>query len=417
MATAVADRFAPISVADRPAHVPPELVMDLAWARGEVPVTYDEPFRDTEVFFDGKTPPLMWMPDCISGHPGVGSWIVSRYEDISRVYQDSDLFSTHTVAAFQAMAGETWPSIPLGIDPPDHGKYRAMLNPYFSPKAVDALEAKIRAGAASLIDGFAKDGTVDVSYDFSRIFPVRVVMDLMGYPFAMFEQFVTWFYEILHSHDVSRAVENLRGILAYIRQFVDEQKANPGPELAGRIVTSQVGGRPITDDEIMGTIFFLWLGGIDTVAGSLAMMFRRLAKDRALQQKLRDDPALIPDAIEEFLRTQPLVNSQRLVKKDFELYGQAIKQGDWVTCLITAGNFDPAEFDNPRQFRMDRQGNRHFTFSGGPHRCLGSHLARRELKIALEEFFARVPTFRLADDDTGLVNPGLQSARHVKLAW
>ena len=88
-----------------------------------------------------------------------------------------------------------------------------------------------------------------------------------------------------------------------------------------------------------------------------------------------------------------------------------------VTCLITAGNFDPAEFDNPRQFRMDRQGNRHFTFSGGPHRCLGSHLARRELKIALEEFFARVPTFRLADDDTGLVNPGLQSARHVKLAW
>jgi len=105
------------------------------------------------------------------------------------------------------------------------------------------------------------------------------------------------------------------------------------------------------------------------------------------------------------------------VKKDFEWYGQSIKQGDWVTCLITAGNFDPAEFDNPRQFRMDRQGNRHFTFSGGPHRCLGSHLARRELKIALEEFFARVPTFRLADDDTGLVNPGLQSARHVKLAW
>jgi len=417
MSVEVKDLHVPVEVEGRPAHVPPELVRDLRWARGDLPVTYDEPYDDTRRFFDADVPPLLWSFDCISGHPGTGSWIVSRYEDIVRVYQDAELFSTEGVAAFQSMAGETWPSIPLGIDPPDHMKYRTMLNPYFSPKAIDALEKKIRASAVDLIEGFKDKGEVDVSYDFSRIFPVRVFMDLMGFPFSMFEQFLSWFYEILHSHDPQRAIPALNGIIAYIRTFIAEQRANPGPELAGRIVTAQVGGRPINEEEVLGTIFFLWLGGIDTVAGSLAMMFRRLGRDTEMQQTLRDNPAMLPDAIEEFLRTQPLVNSQRLVKRDFEWHGQTIRKGDWVTCLVTAGNFDPAEFDQPRDLQLDRQGNRHFTLAGGPHRCLGSHLARRELRVALEEFFARVPPFRIADDDSGIVYPGLQSARHVKLAW
>ena len=417
MATRLKVELDPIVVKDLPDNVPPELVRDLRWAEGDCPVTYDEPYKETEVFFGGAVPPLMWTPDTVAGKPGLGAWVVTKYQDIARVYQDAELFSTEGVAAFQWMIGETWPCIPLGIDPPDHMKYRTMLNPYFSPKAIDALEPKIRASANVLIDGFIDKGAVDFAHDFGRVYPVRVFMDLMGFPFTMFEQFLEWEFAILHSQNFEKATTALRGILAYLREFIAEQKADPGPDLAGKIVTSEVFGRPINDDEIIGTIFFLWLGGLDTVASSLAMMFRRLSMDTAMQQRLRDNPDLIPEAVEEFLRTQPLVNSQRLVKKDFEWYGQTIKKGDWVMCLVTAGNFDPAEFKCPREVQLDRQANRHFTLAGGPHRCLGSHLARRELRVALEEFFRRVPPFKLAANDERLVYPGLRSARNVQLVW
>ena len=147
------------------------------------------------------------------------------------------------------------------------------------------------------------------------------------------------------------------------------------------------------------------------------MIFRRLAMDMPMQQTLRDNPDKISDAVEEFLRVQPLVNSQRLVKKDFEMHGVTIKKGDWVMCLVTAGNFDPTEFTCPREVQLDRQPNRHFTLAGGPHRCLGSHLARRELRVALEEWFRRVPAFKLAANDERLVYPGLRSARNVQIVW
>ncbi len=417
MATQLTVELDPVVVENIPDHVPPELVRDLRWARGDFPVTYDEPYKETEALLGPDVPPLMWTPDCIAGKPGVGAWVVTRYQDIAKVYQDAELFSTEGVAAFQWMIGETWPCIPLGIDPPDHMKYRTMLNPYFSPKAIDELEPKIRASANALIDSFIDKGTTDFAYDFGRVYPVRVFMDLMGFPFTMFEQFLDWEFAILHSQDFEKATTALRGILAYLREFIAEQKANPGPDLGGKIVTSQVFGRPINDDEIIGTIFFLWLGGLDTVASSLAMMFRRLGMNTEMQQTLRDNPGMIPDAVEEFLRVQPLVNSQRLVKKDFEMHGVTIKKGDWVMNLVTAGNFDPAEFKCPREVQLDRQPNRHFTLAGGPHRCLGSHLARRELRVALEEWLRRVPPFKLAADDERLVYPGLRSARNVQLVW
>lgn len=417
MATRLKVELDPIVVENRPAHVPPELVRDLRWAKGDFAVTYEEPYQETERLFGPDVPPLMWTPDAVAGKPGVGAWVVTRYQDIATVYQDSELFSTAGVAAFQWMIGETWPCIPLGIDPPDHMKYRTMLNPHFSPKAIDALEPGIRAIANSLIDSFIDARTTDFAYDFGRVYPVRVFMELMGFPFSKFEQFLDWEFAILHSHDFEMATTALRGILAYLREFIAEQKADPGPGLGGRIVTSEVFGRAIDEDETIGTIFFLWLGGLDTVASSLAMMFRRLAMDAAMQTRLRDHPDLIPDAVEEFLRVQPLVNSQRLVKRDFEMHGVGIKQGDWVMCLVTAGNFDPAEFACPREVRIDRQANRHFTLAGGPHRCLGSHLARRELRVALEEWFRRVPAFTLAPDDEKLVYPGLRSARNVQIVW
>ena len=418
MLTEMKPNMDPVPADGLPAHVPPELVRDLKWAFGYVPVDFDEPYRETERFFEPGAPRIMYVPNAVRGQIDQGAWVVTRYEDIAQVYQDGETFSTQGTAAYQMLAGETWPTIPLGIDPPDHMKYRKLLNPFFSPKAVDDLGDKMRKNANALLDQcITNRNSCDFSYEFARVFPVQVFLDLMGFPQDMLEPFLDWENKILHSMNLDIQVPAVKGILVYLRGFIETVRRDSPDGIATKIVNGTVDGRPITEDEIMGVLFFLWLGGLDTVASTIAMMFRRLAINHELQTELRENPDKIPQAVEEFLRSQPLVNSQRLVKRDTVLAGMQIKRGDWVIGLNTAGNFDPDEFENPREIVLDRQPNRHFTLAGGPHRCLGSHLARRELRITLEEALQRLPMFSLKSEADRKVHPGLMSARNLNIAW
>ncbi|HEY3696478.1 cytochrome P450 [Phenylobacterium sp.] len=343
---------------------------------------------------------------------------MTRYEDVREVYQNDAVYSNAGAANFQAMVGETFQMIPLAIDPPDHGKYRILLNPWFSPRAITLMEPKIRATIGELIDSFADKGECDLAYDYGRIYPVRVFMGLMGFPEEKFEDFLSWEYAILHDMgNLERMKWGISSALAYLRGYIEEVRRTPVDNLTSHIVHGTVEGRGLTEDEIIGTVFFLWVGGLDTVAATTALMFRRLALDPALQQTLRDNPDQIPEAIEEFLRMQPIVNSGRSAKHDHELAGVQIKKGEYIMCLNAAGNFDPAEFEEPRTFRLDRPSNRHFTLAGGPHRCLGSHLARRELRIALSEFLERIPPFRMKPGADRTVVPGLIAAPHLPIVW
>src|SRR5690606_19735089 len=240
----------------------------------------------------------------------------------------------------------------------------------------------------------------------------------MGFPPAKLEEFLAWEYAILHSMgDIEKMKWGIGSAIAYLRGFIEEMKQNPQNNLTSHIVHGKVDGRPLTEDEIIGTVSFLWIGGLDTVAATTALMFRRLALQPELQQRLRENPDLIPEAIEEFLRVQPLVNSSRLVKEDHEFHGVQIKKGDHIVCLNTAGNFDEDEFPQGREVKFDRPSNRHFTLAGGPHRCLGSHLARRELRIALAEFLRRIPEFKIKPGTSTMAYPGLIATAHVELVW
>jgi cytochrome P450 len=191
----------------------------------------------------------------------------------------------------------------------------------------------------------------------------------------------------------------------------------PDGTVASHIVHGAIDRRPLTEKEIVGTIFFLWDGGMDTVAATHSLMFRRLALDPAVQRLLRKQPALIPRGIEEFLRMNPTVNTARSAKVDHELAGQRIKAGDRLLCLVAAGNFDPAKYEDPRSFRADRSHNHHHTFIDGAHRCLGMHLARCELRIALGEFLRRIPEFRLKPGVACMAMPGLLGAPKVPVVW
>lgn len=398
---------------DVPPHVPRELVRYPAEL--DTPNCLVDPFSVTEKART-ELPPVFYWPKL---RPGIsaGFWVVTRYEDIREVYQNSELYSNQGAVNFPSLVGENFPMIPLSIDPPEHGKYRILLNPWFSPKAITGLESAIRSTINALIDSFQGRNGCDVAYEFGRIYPVRVFLGLMGFPLEMMEEFLAWEYAILHAEgDVERMRWGVAGAIGFLRGYIAKLRTEPAEGLASRIVHGQVEGRPLTDDEIIGTLFFLWVGGLDTVAASTALMFRRLALCPELQARLRADPGLIPDAVEEFLRVQPLVNSSRLAKQDHEIHGVKIRRGERVMCLNVTGNFDPQEFASPREVRFERSPNRHFTLAGGPHRCLGSHLARRELAIALAEFLRRVPPFAL-DGPPGPVFPGLIATAHVPVIW
>ncbi|MFC4595697.1 cytochrome P450 [Sphingobium tyrosinilyticum] len=346
-----------------------------------------------------------------------GNWVVTHYKDIERVYTDNNHFSNKGTAEFQALIGETFPSIPLAIDPPDHHKYRQFLIPWFAPKRLNQMDAQIRGVVREMMDEFVDKGEVDMAWDFGRVYPVRIFMSLMGFPPAMFEQFLDWEWDILHSGDLEKIQAALRGVLSFLRGFIAEKEKTPDEYLTSYIVHGRIEGRPLTEDEKIGTVWFLWLGGLDTVASTISQMYRRMALQPDIQRQIRENPDLINTAVEEFLRTQPILSSGRKATRDFEWHGCQIKKGESVTCLNPGGNFDPSQFPEPRTFDPARKPNRHFTFIAGVHLCLGAPLARRELRILLEEWFARIPEFRVKPGADTTVFPGLLSIRNLPIVW
>jgi cytochrome P450 len=408
---------------DAPDNVPRDRIVDLTFAMGMVPNDLLDPYEPCGWLAGPEIPRLLFNPPSLEGLGGIsgaqrGNWVVTHYEDIERVYTDNEHFSNAGTAEFQRLIGETFRSIPLAVDPPDHSRYRLYLMPYFSPARITRdLEPRIRKVVTEMIDEVADKGEVDMAWDFARVYPVRIFMGLMGFPDSMFEQFLDWEWNILHSGDLAKMQAALRGVLTFLREFIAEKERNPDEHLVSSIVHGKIEGRSPTEEEKIGMVWFLWLGGLDTVAATIAQMFRRMALQPDLQQRIREHPEIINSAVEEFLRTQPILSSGRSATKDFEWHGVQLRKGDMVTCLNPAGNFDPARFDNPREFDPERKANRHFTFVAGIHICLGAHLARRELRVLLEEWFRRVPPFRIKEGADTSVFPWLLSIRNLPIVW
>jgi cytochrome P450 len=411
------DAAAPIPGTSGPGIVPPHVPSELVFTPDyENSNRLDDPFSVTRNIYK-DLPPIFYWPRPYPGRYD-GTWVVTQAKDIREVYQNDALYSTEGGASFQIVAGETFKMLPLAVDPPEHGKYRRMLNPWFSPKAVKAMEPQMNAVINELIDGFVEKGRCDVAYDFGRVYPVRVFLDLMGFDQDKIDEFLDWEYSILHARaDIEKVKYGVHGALGYLRDFIVKARADSKDGLGSFIVHAKIDDRPLTEDEIIGNIFFLWVGGLDTVAATTALMFRRLAIETELQDALRQDPSLIPNAIEEFLRIQPVINSSRRVKRDHAIHGVKLRAGEHVMCYNLAGNFDPDEFPSPREVRFDRFPNRHLSFASGAHRCLGSHVARRELAIALGEFLRRVPSFTLDPEADRAVYPNLRATLHVPIVW
>jgi cytochrome P450 len=352
-------------------------------------------------------------------YDGRGTWVATRADVIREIMQDSETFSNDRN---RPDYGETNPDrvlplLPLFMDPPEHGKYRALLAPVFSPKSIDSVEQSLTGLSKELIDAFADKGECDFMEAYARPFPVIVFMRMMGLPMEDRDQFVAWEHQIFQgeSHQERRAAT--RAVAAYLRELIEAKRRKPGDDIVSSLVRAEVDGKPIAADKVEGVCMLLYMAGLDTVAAGLGHTIRYLAEKPALQARLRADPSLIPDVIEEALRWHTWIATSRLCVKDVDFHGVRMKPGDWVEVILYGASHDPAELEKPDEFVLPREPNRHFAFGAGVHRCAGSHLARRELRIGVRMLMDRLGEFRIKPGAQLRYDGGLVCLGALPLEW
>ncbi|MEY2570271.1 MAG: hypothetical protein QOE63_621, partial [Acidimicrobiaceae bacterium] len=361
--------------------------------------------------------------------PMEGMALLFDRANIDHVLRHSEQFSSRV----EMNLGNIRPLIPLNVDPPLHSKYRKLLDPLFTPKRMDEQEADITARANALIDGFIDKGECNFTEEFAEIFPSSVFLGLMGLPEDEMRMFLRLRDGILHpeKHDPGAlfdpekraAVMQRTGleIYDYFGGLVDERAKQPADDVISRFLAAEIDGERLSRDDILDILFLFLIAGLDTVSDTLTCMYAFLATHPEHRHQVAADPSCIPNAVEELLRWESPVpfSVPRVANEDTELpNGCPVKQGTAIIVMYGAANVDPGDCPDAFDVRFDRDTNRHIAFGGGVHRCLGSHLARRELRVTLAEWHRRVPDYWLKPGHEKLdYPPGLRHVKDLTLAW
>ena len=371
-----------------PSHVPPDLVLPWPYVLGETSMEPPHSF----VADIHKGPPIFYALNAFPG--GTPAWVVRRDEDLRKLYFDNEHFTTKDFSPFSRVIGESWSLVPVEIDPPQHGLYRAMMNPIFTPKRMALLDQKIRQYAREYILGFRDRGGCEFMSEFAFEFPIKVFLELMGLPLELTERFLLWEHKLLHEPDINELAAGTRAVVDYLRGEIEDRRSNPQDDLITFGMQAEIDGRKLNDDELVGFCFNLFIGGLDTVSTNMGLQFRHLAEHYEHQAILRANPKQIPAAIEEMMRAYAAVTTFRTCVKQTELCGITVKPGDMVAMSTLLAGRDPEAFERPDEVILDRKP-RHLSFGYGPHICIGIHLARREMRMAIEESLALLPEFSI----------------------
>ena len=394
-----------------PAHVPQDLVRPFPFVFGTT--TDRDPFNEliAEVH---RGPEIFYAEHAYPG--GTGAWILRRTQDLRDVYFDTEHFSVKDFSPFSKLIGETWNNLPAETDPPMHALHRAFVNPIFTPKAMTRLEDRIRFYAREYIDAFKDKGECEFMADFAFEFPIKVFLELMGLPLERTKQFLEWEMGLLHNHDLSKIAAATRSVVDYLRGEIEDRRRSPGEDLITYGVQAEIDGRKLTEDELVGFTFNLFIGGLDTVSTHIGLQFRHLAEHPSDQAELRANPQMIPDAIEEMMRAYAAVTTFRTCKKPISIKGVDIAVGDKVAMSTSLAGRDPQEYERANEVVLNRRP-KQVSFGYGPHLCVGMHLARREMRIAMEEFLSAIPEFRIPDGCTVRSYLGMIQPVELPLAW
>ncbi|HUR01024.1 MAG TPA: cytochrome P450 [Nonomuraea sp.] len=332
-----------------------------------------------------------------------GGWLPTRYEDVAAIAYDTEHFSSRAIIMSNFRPPPEMAPVggtpPISSDPPFHHHARKLLLPAFTKSAVARREAATRAFCHTLIDALEGQDVVDAARDYAQHIPMRVIAEMLGFPpedGARFRVFIENALEGVNlppEERLARAQKLFDYLLTQIRDHID----HPRDDLTTYLINAELGGHKLDPSHVAGTMALLLIAGIDTTWSAIGASLWHLAKTPADRERLVAEPELLPTAMEEFLRAYAPVTMARLVKQDMHWRGGDMKADDWILLSFPAANRDPAQFERAGEVVIDREVNRHVAFGLGIHRCVGSHLARMELRVALEVWLERIPNFGLAD--------------------
>jgi cytochrome P450 len=352
--------------------------------------------------------------------------VVTCKAEADEVFRHPEVFSSNADAVDLK---NLRPLIPLQIDPPDHKKYRKLLDPIFAPRQMALIEESVARTVNELIDRFIDRGEVDFSSEFSVPFPSRVFLGLLGLSFDELPRFLAMKDGIIRPHLVIGAEfdseeaqahqqETADSIYAYFNEVLDQREVTREEDLLSRFLDAEVDGHKLTREDILDICFLFLIAGLDTVTATLDCIFGYLVHHPEQRQRIIDDPTVIPSAIEELLRWEtPVQVVARVALEDTEVAGCPVRKGDNVMVLLGSVNTDEADLPDAQDVRFDREVNRHWAFGSGVHRCLGSHLARQELRVALREWHRRIPEYELLEGHTLVYTPAIRSIDHFPLTF
>ncbi|VXD04122.1 Cytochrome P450 [Pseudomonas sp. 9AZ] len=373
------------ALTERPAHVPPELVYDvdifnLEGANEDVHLAWKRVQREA--------PPIFWTPR------NGGYWMITRGKDIEEVQKDHEHFSMK--AMLIPNVPRPFPAPPLDFEPPEHGPWRLLVSPAFSPKVIAEVEETVKQTTISLIEGFAANGECEFVTEFTKVLPIVVFLRMMNLPLEDRHQLMAPADAIARSPHPEQIHSARLALKAYIQSAVDARKAEPHDDLISKIMNSKIKGEPIAEEYVVGMCTLLLSGGLDTVKNMLGFCAKFLATHPDHVRQLRENPALIPHAIEELIRRHGVSNTARLIVKDYEFLGVQLKAGEQLQGVTALVGLDDDTVPDPMTVDFNRPAPiPHAAFGNGPHRCPGSILARRELKVWLEEWLPRIPEFQI----------------------
>ncbi len=365
----------------------------------------------------------MWRALATAGpviRPKPGLAVVTSTAGIEQVLHDPAVFSSNPDAMY---FGSETGAIPLQVDPPEHTRYRKMLDPLFSPRRMAEREQDVADLANQLIDGFVERGSCDFSTEFAVPFPSVVFLRLMGLPTDRLDEFLIAKEGMIRpvgETDAERlAIRKETGawIFEYFTTALDSHAGDDSSDVLGTFLELEREGR-LTRDETLNICLLMLAAGLDTVTDTLECGFAFLAQSPAHQRQLAENPDLAAGAVEELLRFEtPVATVSRVAMGPAEIEGCPIAAGERVKPILAVSNIDPALHADPDAVDFARPSNKHLAFGAGVHRCVGSHLARLELRVALREWHRRIPSYGLADGHTVTYSRGLREIEHLPIEF
>src|SRR5215213_129095 len=355
-----------------------------------------------------------------------GYWVFTRYDEVREMYQHPEIFSSESITPWEPEP--VYRFVPTQIDPPEHSKYRQLISRWFAPNAVNRIAPQAHEIGKRLVADLAPRGTCDFVTDFAMRLPTEIFLTIIGVPNSDADLFVPWVEDFfagfggdLEQQEAMGAA--LGGIRTYWEKVLEDRRHDTEQredDFVSLLLHSTVDDEPLGDALILDILTVLVLAGLDTTRGQLGYLFRHLAENPDDRHRLIAEPELIPTAVEESLRMYTIIfGDGRKVAQDTDFHGCPLSKGDMVYGLVSGANRDPRVYENPDEFVVDRKANNHLGFAGGPHRCLGAHLARRVMQVAVEEWLKVIPEFGITSEEPLMERGGgaMMALLSLPLAW